>query len=398
MTLSETQIQALLASAEKIDQKIAALEATAEKIGDLAAFKDQIDSIGAKQRELADKLVTLQRAGAAHLGGDGKAEQKTLGQIFVESQAYKDFVSGKSARAILSLDLAQLASTTPSGSVPAHRLPGVKGAPTLPNSVEALFPHVATSSNLIEYLQEKSFTNAAAAVAEGAQKPESGFGFEKKEAPVRTIAHWVKITKQLAEDAEAVAAFITLRMMYGVERAIEKQIISGDGTSEKLSGIFKTGNYTPHGFTTTKQGADFTGLDAIRRSAAVITMAGYNATHVILHPLDYDDILGMKDKQGRYLFGDPSGSADSVVWGLQPCISPEVTQGQFMVADPLMGGTVYERSGVELQAFPQDGDNVQKNLVTIRAEKRVAFSVDAVSCFVGGALKIEAESSGSGTE
>lgn len=136
---------------------------------------------------------------------------------------------------------------------------------------------------------------------------------------------------------------------------------------------------------------DFTGLDAIRRSAAVITMAGYNPSHVILHPLDYDDILGMKDKQGRYLFGDPSGAADSVVWGLQPCVSPEVTQGKFMVVDPLMGGTVYDRTGLELQAFPQDGDNVQKNLVTIRAEKRVAFSVDAVGCFVGGDLKIAAE-------
>lgn len=392
MNLSETQIQAMLTAAEKIDEKIARLEDAQDKLGDLSAFKDQIESIGVKQKELADKLISLQRADGACLGGNGKTEQKTLGQLFVESQAFHDFSEGKTARATLSIDVAQLAAvTTPADSVQTHRLPGVKSAPTLPNSVEALFPHVATNSNLIEYLQEKSFTNAAAAVAEGAQKPESGFGFEKKEAPVRTIAHWVKITKQLAEDADAVAAFINLRMAYGVARAIEKQIIAGDGSSENLAGIFKEGNYTPHGFTTTKQGADFNGLDAIRRSAAVITMAGYNPSHVILHPLDYDDILGMKDKQGRYLFGDPSGAADSVVWGLQPCVSPEVTQGKFMVVDPLMGGTVYDRTGLELQAFPQDGDNVQKNLVTIRAEKRVAFSVDAVGCFVGGNLKIDAQ-------
>lgn len=384
MALSESQIQAILDAAEKIEEKINRIEATAEKLKDADSLKEQLASIGAKQTELAKQLLDIQRAGDSNPAG-GKKEL-SLGQRFVQSASFKDFVSGKSARATLSVDLAAI--TTPAGSVPPDRLPGVKGKPNLANVVESMFPHVATSSNLIEYLQENTFTNGAKATAEGAAKPESQITFSKKEAPVRTIAHWIRITKQLAQDSEAVAAFIDMRMAYGVARAIEKQILTGDGSGDNLSGIFKSGNFVPHGFTASAHGADFDGLDAIRRSAAVMSVAGYHASHVILNPLDYDDILGKKDKQGRYLFGDPSKSAGSTVWGLQPVISPEVTKGQFMVADPLMGGTVYERTGIDLQAFEQDGDNVTKNLITVRAEKRIAFSVDVVDCFVGGALKI----------
>ena len=71
MNLSETQIQAMLTAAEKIDEKIARLEDAQDKLGDLSAFKDQIESIGVKQKELADKLISLQRAGGACLGGNG---------------------------------------------------------------------------------------------------------------------------------------------------------------------------------------------------------------------------------------------------------------------------------------------------------------------------------------
>lgn len=386
MTEFSAQLDALMKTAEKLDAKVDAVEKLADKLEDASAFRDQLAALGTKQKELADEILTMKREGKINLGqADG---EKTAGELFAESAEFKDFVSGKTAKATLSVNLAEI--KTPADSVLPQRIPGIQAKPELRNTIEAAFPHVPTSSNLIEFLREQQFTNGAAAVAEAGQKPESQITFKKAEAPVRTIAHWIRITKQLAQDAEAVAAFINTRMAYGVARAIEKQILTGDGTSESLSGIFHEGNYVPHGFTQAKEGAGFTGLDAIRRSAAVISMAGYSPNAVMLHPLDHDDILGMKDKQGRYLFGDPSRAPGAQIWGLEPLVSPDVEKGKFMVADTLMGATVYERTATELQAFEQDGDNVTKNLITIRAEKRLAFAVEVVDCFVGGDLKIPA--------
>lgn len=48
------------------------------------------------------------------------------------------------------------------------------------------------SSNSLEYVREKLFTNSAAPVKEKAQKPESNLTFEKQTANVITIAHWIK--------------------------------------------------------------------------------------------------------------------------------------------------------------------------------------------------------------
>jgi hypothetical protein len=46
-----------------------------------------------------------------------------------------------------------------------------------------------TDSNSVSYLKETSVTNAAAAVAEGAAKPESTIIFAAATDPVRKLAH-----------------------------------------------------------------------------------------------------------------------------------------------------------------------------------------------------------------
>ena len=61
-----------------------------------------------------------------------------------------------------------------------------------------------------------------------------------------------------------------------------------------------------------------------------------------------------------------------------------------MVADTQMGATIYDRQGITLEMFEQDSDNVQKNLITIRAECRMAFAIESVNCFVGGDLEVGA--------
>ena len=272
---------------------------------------------------------------------------------------------------------------------------GIKAEPELPNAVKDAFPGVPTSSNSISYLKESAFTNSAAETAEGGDKPESKMEFTEADAPVRTIAHFIRVTKQLAEDAPALAAYINHRMMYGLNRRIEKQLIVGDGTGQNLSGIFTTGNYTVHGFTEDNMPADSNVLDLIRRCGATMRKVGYTPSVVFLNPMDFDTIRGMKDKNGNYLMGSPlQAGTDIRPWGLRVVESPEVTEGKFMVADPIMGATIYERSAPVIEMFEQDANNVTKNLYTIRCETRMAFAVESANCFVGGDLAIGAGSGG----
>lgn len=384
-------MEKLAALAAELEKKIVTLsEKKAEDEKQAAELKAELDKLGKEQAKLAQKMLDLQQSGVGKAGGE---KQMTLGERMVASDGYKGFLAGTVRKVSLA---AASPVVTPDGAVPAD-FQGVKAEPTLAASVKAAFPHVTTTSNSISWLQEKEFTNNAAAQTEGSVKGESKAEFEEKDAPVRTIAHFIRITKQLAEDAPALAAYINTRMTYLLDREIEDQLLNGTGTSPNLSGIFASGNYVAHGVSYDNVPEDFTVLDLIRRCATKINAAGYRANTLFINPMDFDTLRGMKDANGQYLMGTPMQDNASVrPWGLAVCESSNVAEGKFMVADTRMGATIYDRQGITLEMFEQDSDNVQKNLVTIRAECRMAFAIESVNCFVGGDLEVAAKTGGVG--
>src|SRR5690606_3058242 len=115
-------------------------------------------------------------------------------------------------------------------------------------TLESLFPGAPTGSNAIEFTKEASFTNSAAETAEAGDKPESALTWSLVNMPVSTVAHWIKISRQLASDNAALAAYVNGRMVYGVNRRVESQLATGNGTAPNISGFMKSGNYTAHGY------------------------------------------------------------------------------------------------------------------------------------------------------
>lgn len=368
--------------AEKLEAKLAAV-AEDRKASDKARG-EQLKALSDKQVELAKSMLEVEQK-LAKAPAQVQKKAATLGSVLTDSKLYADFVSGHTRSVSASL----AAITTPGNGVPAYRVPGVVGSPEPTFDVERAFSHVPTASNAIEYLKVSSETNAAAAVAEGVAKPESAFTFSVATAPVRTIAHYVRVSRQLADDAAAVTAYINNRLAYGLNVAVEKQLIAGDGTGQNLSGIFTTDNFTAHGLTTANF-ANASELDVVRRAATLLRMANFTPSVVFLNPLDYDALIGEKDKQGRYMLANPTAENTQNLWGLRPILSSQITSGQFIVADAAQGATIYDRMSTEVAMFEQDADNVTSNLITIRAEKRLAFAIENTAAFVGGALVLSA--------
>ena len=94
-----------------------------------------------------------------------------------------------------------------------------------------------TDSNAITYMVETLFTNAAAAVLEGAAKPESALTFDQKTDPVSKIAHWLPVTEELLEDVARSRATSTRGCTLGVQLAEEDQLLNGNGTPPNLLGL-----------------------------------------------------------------------------------------------------------------------------------------------------------------
>jgi HK97 family phage major capsid protein len=83
--------------------------------------------------------------------------------------------------------------------------------------------------------------NQAAVVAAGARKPTSNYELTPVEDRCRVIAHLSNpISRMSLADAPTLSEFVPVEMFYGVERALEAEIIGGNGTGEHLTGLANT--------------------------------------------------------------------------------------------------------------------------------------------------------------
>ena len=380
---------AILKALDGIGAKLKAFsdkaDGEAKTVGQVSAdTKTALDTIGIQQREMADRLNQIEQKATA------KPEDKGIsswGEQFIKSANYGAFAGGNLNKLRVEVKNTLTGSDT---NVAPQRNAGIVGGAVLPFSMEALLPSTTTSSNAIEFTKEASFTNSAAEAAEGAQKAESALTWSLVNMPVSTVAHWIKISKQLAADAPALAAYVNTRMRYGVNQKVDTQLVVGDGTAPNISGTYDTGNFTAHGYSDaaiTAISATFKKLVLIRKVIADLYAAGYPADAIVLNPADWAtiEINLFTTAAGQTLFS-VSESGQARLFGLP------VIQAIGMAADTFQVGRfseaymIYNREGVVVEMSDSDGDNFQKNLITLRAERRLALATEKPAAVRGGDL------------
>jgi HK97 family phage major capsid protein/ATP-dependent Clp endopeptidase proteolytic subunit ClpP len=275
--------------------------------------------------------------------------------------------------------------TTSTGLTSIEKLPGVVTLGVRPLMVKDLIAPGATNNTTIRYIQEVSFTNTAATVAEGAAKPEALFVLSEVDAPVKKVAAWTKVTDELFADYLAVASFINMRLPYMVERTCEDQLLNGDGVGSNLTGILATA-----GIQTQAVGGD-TRLDALYKAITKVrwgnlagtAQGGFEPDAFVMHPTDYETIRLLKDGNNQYFGGGPftgaygNGSVVQfeMVWGKPVAVTPAIAQGKALCGAFRLCSQYFQRQGLTIESTNTDQDDFIKNLTTIRAEERLALAV-----------------------
>jgi HK97 family phage major capsid protein len=386
-------------SVENIKQSNAALDTMVKELNAAAAegktlSKDALAAatklaidIEAQGNRLAD--IEQKVAEGVKRGNDAP---KSLGTAIIQAQGFKDFASGLTSRGRFEVQANTISGqdgTSPIDSdstlVPSQRRAGIIELARRRLTVRGALPSAPTTSNAIEFVKESTWTNNAAETAEAAQKPESVLAFTPETVSVRTIAHFIKATKQILEDAPALAGYIDAKMSYGVDYRIDSQLLNGTGTGQQLSGLLKSGNFTA--FTPTSGDS---ALDSINRAKYLLEASDYYATAIMLNPATFGVIERLKaDTSGTYLVGSPNGTTlTPFLWGLPVVLSNAFPANKLHVSNIQMLATVYNRSGTVVEMFEQDGDNVQKNLITIRAEARLALAVETPAAALYGNITL----------
>lgn len=383
------EINASMEAFKKTNAEInATLKATVEATGaDAKAAVQKADDLAKKLTAQADAIVELEQKLATNVQ-KGKEDVMTLGQMVIKSDAFKRFSSGETQKVRIEANTITGQTGSPATNsdtlVPSQRLAGIIPGAFRTLRVTDVIPNFVTNSNIVEYTKESTFTNAAAETAEGAAKPESTLEFTLANAPVRTIAHFLKVSKQVLEDAAALQSYIDQRLRYGVELKLETQIIAGAGTGQQISGITASGNHTAF----TPLTGD-TALDSINQAIEDVALADYTATAIMLNPANWHAIERLKDTTNQYIVGNPAGGVLAAsLWGLPVIASNSVTANKLIVGDFTAAYGLFRRSGTVVEMFEQDSDNVQKNLITVRGEARATLATFVPAAVYYGNLTV----------
>ena len=387
-----SDLATVMAAIDKIE---ASIKSNAEKAE--AEFKARgnvdkdtqtaLDNLGIKQRELADEILQLKQRGV-DLPGD-QPGISSWGAQFIGCDEYK----GKLNLLAQGMKVGNIGFEIKNtlvgadANVAPDRKPGIVPGAFQPLTMESLFASVPTTSNAIEFTKENAFTNSAAEAAEGAAKAESALTWTLVNMPISTVAHWLKISRQLAADNAALAAYVDTRMRYGVNRRVETQLVAGDGTPPNISGILDSGNFTAHGYADANLGSTLKKLVLIRKIIGDMEAAGYSPDAIVLNPADWAtiEIELMTTAAGQTLYSVSEGG-QARLFGRRVVPAVGMTADNVAVGAFAQAGTIHNREGVIVEMSDSDSDNFTKNLITIRAERRLALAIEAPAAIRAGDL------------
>lgn len=375
---------------DEVNEKLKAGEDVSKKLmADLKAMGDEFASIQKEMSKTTDALTAIEQKGVKI---DKGQKQKTLGEQFIESEQFKSFRAGNATKCKVEFKNTIIGEggspQNPTDTiVPRDDMRGIVGGAFRQLRILDAIPVGATGSNTVHYTRELLFTNAAAETAEAAQKPETTLTFESVDESVRTIAHFIKVSKQVLDDAPMLQSYVDQRMRYGVNLRVEQQIIAGNGTSPNLSGITTTGNHTD----ATVVSGD-TNFDLANRMKYQVVAADYQPDFYMMNPVDWGTLerTHVSATDNRYVGADGAvgyinNGLVPTLWGLPVVVSNSVTSGTIicMASDATM---YWNRQGTTVEIFEQNEDDVEKNLLTIRGEARGAFGVFRPAAVIVGSL------------
>ena len=378
---------------------------TEEERANFDETRAALELVDARLRDLAENERARREhvARMAELEGDPQerrpgnqgppAEDLSWGERFIRSEAAADYLTRKRGTSG-AVELGPLfGRESPAQQIPIMssalgivpmRLPGIVGPAEEDFSVLRLIgAPVPTTSNAIDYLEETPYTSATSPfgvsdlrppVAEGEVKDELQMTFALRTQPVRTIAHWIPVTRQALDDMPTLRAYVDGRLRYGITRKVEAQFLNGTGVGQNILGVRNAGIGTSN--KAAYNDDPMAWVEAIIEGANAVSVREYDATGVVLNKADFGLLtIGLAHRWtslgDRLVTAGPGGLS---IYGLQVATSNKLPTGKILVGDFASGVSAFDRQDTRVLIADQHADFFVKNQYVLLAETRVALA------------------------
>ena len=399
---------------EKLQKKRAELKEVFDNPAEDGKYSaEQKNAINALNTELAELVDESNNAKAkaknekameqaAYAAEEVNNAPQTIGESFINTDAYKGYQESgaKGLDSTVKFSPMGYKATLGAGlsqNFPPEvlRQPGIlESALRDPDAVIGLFDQIETDQNSFAYMEETTFTNAAAEQAEEATTAEATLDFTEKTASIRKIGVFLPVTEELLADVQGIQGYVNSRLGTMMKLRLDGQIMDGDGSAPNLDGLLNTSGinsfqYGSYSGELGRLGQIYQAITEIRKDAFVEPDA------IIMHPSDwYDIITSVTDvatttsgaAAKNPLFVVAGGFGDGVaprLWGLPIVTSSAVNAGTQMVGK-FGGGEAAHlvmRQGIDLAVSDSHSDFFLKGKLAIRATMRVGLVVYRPTAF-----------------
>jgi HK97 family phage major capsid protein len=341
---------------------------------------------------------------AAGMGLGGASEAKSLADVFMGSSEFKSAQESgfKNVQRIVGeLEGKSIHSLT-AGTYTAQSLgmvehTGITERAMRKTRIRDLYPKSTTKAAVLHGVIETGWVNNAKQVrqryAADGTSPATGtdtdvFGHKPKSTitlrnvmyPVATIAHTLDAHKNILDDEPRLRTFLNTRMAEGVKYAEDYDLLHSVGSSEEITGLFNvTGvqNYT--GLAADKYSVQ------IRRAITKAQLAEYDPTGIVISPEMWENVEVEEDGYGGFRVAvNVAVGAVKQVWHLDVACTTAMSDENFLIGAFGLGAQLHDREAVNVTMSTENNDNFERNVVTFRAEERVALEVPRPESFVVG--------------
>jgi len=277
------------------------------------------------------------------------------------------------------------AGVSTTGVMPIDRSPGITPEARYNLRVRDVLYSRPTKATIVDFVKVSAGPSIASPVVEASTKPENAVTFTSSSERVRTLATWIPATRQVLDDFAELRSYLDGALSYAVNKVEEIELLSGDGTGEHLHGLIPQAT----SFSSGSLGTSWQRLDVIANAVAQIAAAAeMEPTFIIVNTADWWKLRLTKDGQNRYILGDPqSGAGVPQIWGISVVPSTSITAGTFLVGNGSAAAVeIADRMETTIEISTEHADYFTKNMVAIRAEKRLALVVKRPAAFVTGSF------------
>jgi len=231
-----------------------------------------------------------------------------------------------------------------------------------------------TTSKYITYIEQTSPEGGAGMTAEGALKSQADFDLVERQAIVKKITAWIKVSKEMASDLPFMQGEINTELVELVQLKLDEQILSGDGLGDNLVGIltnaiaFSAGGFALSIVTPNE-------ADVIRVACVQIEKEEFMPNYILLNPEDCAKMELIKTTQGEYTYPMiyVNSNGDTRIKGIPVLTNTGIATGTFLVGD-FTKSNLRIREELNIQVGFVN-DDFTKNLFTILCEARATHYV-----------------------